>query len=123
MGLRVYALLAVGLCLGVLNVLSRKNICIPEDVSVVAFDDAEWLAAWNPPITAVDIAVEEMAQLAVDLLDRRITGGGAGAKPVTYHLSTSLVVRKSCKKLVEGDDCPEFQLEEEGFQRQPFRVT
>jgi DNA-binding LacI/PurR family transcriptional regulator len=104
------------LCLGVLTALSRRNICIPEEISLMAFDDAEWLAAWNPPITAVDIAVGEMAQLAVDLLHRRITGAGAGAKPVTYHLSTSLIVRKSCKKLVEGDDCLEFQLQdEEGF--------
>jgi LacI family transcriptional regulator len=95
------------ICLGVLTVLSRKNYRIPEDVSVVAFDDAEWLAAWNPPITAVDIAVGEMAQLAVDLLDRRINKGSAGAKPVTYHLSTSMIERKSCKKLIDANDCPD----------------
>jgi DNA-binding LacI/PurR family transcriptional regulator len=110
------------ICLGVLTALSRKNVCIPEDISVVAFDDAEWLGAWNPPITAVDIAVDEMARLAVDLLHRRITGAGVGAKPITYHLSTSLIVRKSCKKLVEGDDCLKYLLEEEGLQRQPTRV-
>jgi LacI family transcriptional regulator len=100
------------ICLGVLAVLSHRNLRIPEDISVVAFDDAEWLAAWNPPITAVDIAVDEMAQLAVDLLHRRITGGMAGAKPVTYHLSTSLIERKSCRRLIEGNGCPDFTAQE-----------
>jgi DNA-binding LacI/PurR family transcriptional regulator len=72
---------------------------IPDDISVIGYNDTEWLTAWNPPITAVDIAVDEMARLAVDLLHRRITGGKSyDGKPVTYHLSTSLIVRHSCRE-------------------------
>ena len=87
---------------GVLEVLGREGIRIPADLSLAAFDDAEWLSIWNPPITAVDIAVDEMARLAVDLLQRRIAAGGAPHKPVTYVLSTRLIERESCRRMGTG---------------------
>lgn len=83
--------------LGSLQVLSKMNFRIPEDISFVSFDDPEWSMAWSPPITAVDIAIDEMAKLVVQLLHSRICGGTQ--KPVTYRLGTSLVVRQSCKPI------------------------
>jgi LacI family transcriptional regulator len=85
--------------IGILCALQHQGLHIPDDVSVVAFDDAEWLTVANPPITAVDIATDEMAQLAVDLLLRRIACPEREGKPVTYMLSTSLIERDSCKHL------------------------
>jgi LacI family transcriptional regulator len=86
--------------MGALMVMGQRGVHIPDDISVVAYNDTEWLTAWNPPITAVDIAIDEMARLAVDLLLRRITGDvAADGKPVTYHLSASLVIRHSCRRL------------------------
>jgi LacI family transcriptional regulator len=87
------------IALGVLSCIRERKIRIPEDLSLVVFDDADWLAAWNPPITAVDIAVSEMANLAVDTLHRRINNQMPTSKPITYHLSTSLIIRESCKSL------------------------
>ena len=84
------------IALGVLFVLGQREIHIPAEISVAAFDDTEWLAAWNPPVTAVDIAVHEMSQLAVDLLIRRMNETEMVSKPVTYHLGTSLIIRQSC---------------------------
>ncbi|MBK8049174.1 MAG: LacI family DNA-binding transcriptional regulator [Anaerolineales bacterium] len=83
--------------MGALMVIGQRGIHIPDQLSVVGYNDTEWLTAWNPPITAVDIAVDEMAKLAVDLVLHRIANRGAEAKPVTYHLSTSLIVRRSCR--------------------------
>lgn len=86
--------------MGALMIMGQNSIRIPDELSVVGYNDTEWLTAWNPPITAVDIAVDEMARLAVDLLHRRMAGGSAAeGKPVTYHLSTSLIVRSSCRPL------------------------
>ena len=64
--------------------LAEQGLRVPDDMSVIAFDDSEWLSFWQPPITTVDIAVEEMALLAVQLLLRRMPGGKAGRK--TGHL-------------------------------------
>ncbi|MFN8439539.1 MAG: LacI family DNA-binding transcriptional regulator [Caldilineaceae bacterium] len=85
--------------LGVVHILSQRKIRVPDDLSLASFNDSEWLAFWQPPITTVDIAVEEMAHLAVDLLLRRITAPDKKAKPREYLLSTSLIIRDSCRKV------------------------
>jgi LacI family transcriptional regulator len=85
--------------MGVLAVLDDRNLRVPEDISVVAFDNSEWMSIWRPPITCVDIALDEMARLAADLLLKRITAHAEPRKPVTYLLSTSLIERASCRAL------------------------
>ena len=85
--------------MGILKVLGEQNICIPDDMSVAAFNDTEWLSIWTPPITTIDIATEEMAKLSVDLLLRRIASSQKENKPRTYLLSTSLIERGSCAML------------------------
>ena len=86
--------------MGALMMIGQAGVRIPDDISVIGYNDTEWLTAWNPPITAVGIAVDEMARLAVDLMRRRRVGlNGVESQPVTYHLSTSLIVRRSCRAL------------------------
>jgi DNA-binding LacI/PurR family transcriptional regulator len=80
--------------MGCLAVISELDISIPGELSIGSFDNTEWMSAWRPPITAVDIAIDELSRLAVDLLLRRIAEGDA-CKPVTYTLSTSLIRRAS----------------------------
>lgn len=84
------------IALGSLRVLNDRELRIPEDISFLVFDDAEWFSAWTPPITAVDVAVNEMGQLGVELLMKHIQQPETSRKPVTYQLSTSLSVRESC---------------------------
>ncbi len=85
--------------MGILCTIKQQGLTIPDDISVAAFNDTEWLSIWDPPITTVDIAVEQMAQLAVDLLLRRITSPDKPHKPRTYLLSVELIKRRSCKDL------------------------
>jgi LacI family transcriptional regulator len=87
------------LLMGAMTVLVDHKIRVPDEISVIAFDDSEWLSFWQPPITTVDIAVEEMAMLAVQLLLRWIQEGHPPEKPRTYSLSTMLIERKSCKRV------------------------
>jgi LacI family transcriptional regulator len=84
--------------MGVLHVLNARGIAVPNDLSVAAFNDTEWLSAWNPPITTVDVAIEEMAHLAVDLLLRRIAAPEKQPKPRDYLLGASLIIRESCRE-------------------------
>jgi LacI family transcriptional regulator len=88
------------IALGLLNTLGQRKIRIPDDISVIAFDDTEWMPVWSPPISAVDIAINEMSQLAVDLLHHRIAQTESNPKPTTYHLGTSLIIRESCKSIL-----------------------
>ena len=89
--------------MGVLAVVNEMGLKVPGDISIASFDDAEWLSIWNPPITAVDVAIDEMANLAVDLLLRRTGEPSAGRKPVTYVLRAALVRRESCRTIAAAE--------------------
>jgi LacI family transcriptional regulator len=91
------------LVLGTMSVLMEHNIKVPSDMSVIAFDNVEWFQYFNPPITTVDIAIEEMAVLAIQLLMRRIQEDASPQKPRTYSLSTMLIERKSCKRITQEE--------------------
>jgi len=82
-----------------MTALAAHEIRVPDEISVIAFDDSEWLSFWQPPITTVDIAIEEMAMLTVQLFLRWIREGHPPQKPRTYSLSTMLIERKSCKRV------------------------
>jgi LacI family transcriptional regulator len=92
--------------MGVLAVLGERRLEVPKDVSVVSFDDSEWMSIWRPPITCVDVAVDEMARLAADLLLKHVEGPSLPRKPVTYLLSTTLIERASCRTLETFNPAP-----------------
>ena len=87
------------LLMGVMSILNEKQMVIPEDLSLIAMDDAEWLEAFSPGITTVDVAIAEMAALSVDLLLRQIDQLLTEETPRTYTLSTTLKIRHSCQMI------------------------
>lgn len=52
----------------VLRSLRRLGLRVPEDVSVVGFDDTRLAAALDPPLTTVHQPYEELGHRAVELL-------------------------------------------------------
>lgn len=60
------------IALGVLAEAARVGLKVPEDLSVVGFDNASICELSSPPLTTVDGQPGELGKLAVDLLHRRI---------------------------------------------------
>lgn len=78
--------------LGVIGGLRRAGLRVPEDVSVVGFDDIPLAAYFDPPLTTVHLPAYELGHAAgVALLDR-IT---ASTVPGRTLLPTELVIRSS----------------------------
>ena len=75
--------------IGALRGLRRAGLRVPDDVSVVGFDDIEPASWTDPPLTTVRQPTDEMGRLAVDLL-----AGGSG-RPERVTLEPMLVVRAS----------------------------
>jgi DNA-binding LacI/PurR family transcriptional regulator len=67
---------------------------VPEDVAVVGYDDDDYAAETNPPLTTVEQPIAEMARRATHYLADRL----AGVERRVYHavLANRLVVRASC---------------------------
>ena len=85
------------LAMGALASAREQGVRVPEDVSVVGFDDIDFAAYCNPPLTTVRVPAYEMGQLAVKVLVNLIRG--RETSPQRYLLDTDLIVRGSCREL------------------------
>ncbi len=70
---------------------------VPEDLSVVGFDNIPESALCTPPLSTVQQPIREMGHRAVELLVRLINGTEPGETHIT--LGTELVVRQSTRPL------------------------
>jgi LacI family transcriptional regulator len=60
------------IAIGILRALKDAKIAVPQDMSVIGFDDIPWSSLVEPPLTTVRQDLPEMAARAVDLLIARI---------------------------------------------------
>ncbi|MDQ2904931.1 MAG: LacI family DNA-binding transcriptional regulator [Ktedonobacteraceae bacterium] len=79
---------------GVYQVLYKHNIRVPDQMSVIGFDDVMYTAQMSPPLTTIHQPLAEMGKMAANMLLRLIAGEQLEVNHV--ELSTSLVVRESC---------------------------
>ena len=81
---------------GVMRILQQNRVRVPEEVSLICFDDLDWFSFSNPPISAVATSYQRLAEAAVELLLRRIEGeAGADMPPVEFRIGYELVIRRS----------------------------
>ncbi|MGJ4846278.1 LacI family DNA-binding transcriptional regulator [Leifsonia sp. Le1] len=80
------------MALGVVKALSEYGVRVPEDVSVVGFDDVPEARYYRPALTTVRLDFEEVGRLAVDRILHLMRGGHADALP---RVLPELVVRRS----------------------------
>ena len=80
--------------MGAKSALREAGLRIPEDVSIIGFDDIPWAKYSDPPLTTVRLPAQEMASEACLVL----LGLMKGSEPKEQHtvLDTELVVRRSC---------------------------
>ncbi|NAS24856.1 substrate-binding domain-containing protein [Herbidospora sp. NEAU-GS84] len=81
------------LALGAIRAVRRMGMSVPEDVSVVGFDDSNFMNCTNPPLTTVRQPIEAIGRAAVTLLVNQIDGTPVTAEELLYE--PELVVRGS----------------------------
>jgi LacI family transcriptional regulator len=79
------------IAIGVLQAARERGVRVPEDLSVVGFDDVEAAEIVTPPLTTIRQPLAEMGRMAVSLLERLIEGQRIEALHV--ELRTQLIVR------------------------------
>ena len=83
---------------GALHVAHQKAIKIPQDLTIVGFDDAPFASILSPPLTTIAQPIYAMAQKAVDILMESIKG-----TPLPYELAhPRLVKRESAARFYAG---------------------
>lgn len=79
--------------IGATRALADHGLRVPQDVSVVGFDDIEGASFHNPSLTTIRQPLIEMGQVAARILLQRIRGQATFPEVVPIH--PSLVIRES----------------------------
>lgn len=90
------------LALIVMQTLREVGVRVPEDISVVGFDDHYAAAHVFPSLTTVHQPFDALGETAAQLLVDRMTGRYRGA-PRRVMLPTQIVVRRSCGEPVHQE--------------------
>jgi LacI family transcriptional regulator len=78
---------------GVMSALRNAGRRVPEEISVVGFDDLPYARHLNPPLTTLRAPIEHAGMLAASQLFMLLATGEAGA---LTQLPVELVIRHSC---------------------------
>lgn len=87
--------------IGFLEIARDRGIRIPEDMSVVAFDDIEWTPVITPFLTCAIQPAWDIGERAVGLLLEKLRKGGERSLQET-RLKCKIVVRSSVKLKSSG---------------------
>jgi DNA-binding LacI/PurR family transcriptional regulator len=81
------------MALGAIRAVRRAGRSVPQDVSVVGFDDSALMNCTDPPLTTVRQPIEPMGRMVIELLVAQM--GGAVVGQDEYFFEPELVVRGS----------------------------
>lgn len=81
-----------------LNILKKSNIHVPEDISLVGYDDVEAASYVSPALTTVHQPIDKMIDLGAQMLMRFINGDSVNEKEKI--MKPWLVERESTRKMM-----------------------
>jgi LacI family transcriptional regulator len=81
---------------GALRAVMDAGKRVPDDISLVAFDNVDLSAITSPPLTTVHQPKYEMGRAAVEML---LAVNGHPSVPEHRVLGVQLIVRQSCRKV------------------------
>lgn len=81
------------IAIGAIRELDKAGISVPEQVSILGFDDIPWGKWISPPLTTIRMPLAELGSEAVHFLLRRVENSAAPTRNLT--IDVELVVRES----------------------------
>jgi LacI family transcriptional regulator len=85
------------MAVGVLGACNNLGLNVPQDISIIGFDNTLISRISFPKITTVDLRMDEVGKRAAEELLNII--GGNSNKKIKVVLNTALVIRESCSKI------------------------
>ncbi len=87
--------------IGAIEAANEAGRRVPEDLSVIGFDNIPEGGYLHPALTTVDQFIAKMGYVSTEMLIRQIQGEPLDGS--LYEMPTELVVRDSCQALKGGD--------------------
>jgi LacI family transcriptional regulator len=79
---------------GAIQAAQQAGLRVPDDLSVVGFDNIPEASYTNPGLTTIDQFIDEMGCIATEMLINLIEGNSLESN--VYKMPTQLIVRDSC---------------------------
>ena len=86
------------MALGAISAIGEKGLRVPEDISIIGYDNIHASRFYSPPLTTVHQSKSRLGVQAVNLLFERINHKSDQKEKIEIY--PELVVRKSVKKIV-----------------------
>jgi LacI family transcriptional regulator len=83
--------------IGALGAIYTAGLRVPDDISVVGFDDIAFASLTQPPLTTVSLSRVQLAVTALAALEQLIRR--ESARKIEYRITTHLVVRRSTRAI------------------------
>lgn len=83
---------------GALRAVKEAGLTIPDDISIVSFDDTEFFQLHRPGINAIEQPVIEMGKKITEIMFRRLSGDYSGY-PEKVMLPSRFIVRESVSRI------------------------
>lgn len=84
--------------IGAMRSIYEHGLRIPDDISIIGVNDIKENPYLNVPLTSITTYIDDLCQIAVDILFEKILSGGAGGIK-TVKVSAELIKRKSVGKI------------------------
>lgn len=84
------------IAIGAARALQEAGLRIPEDVSIIGFDNIPLAEYFQPALTSIEVSCEELGKRAVSMVRWRIRH--PDAPPQNLQTSTRLIIRDSVRK-------------------------
>ena len=81
------------IALGAIRAVRRAGLSVPQDVSIIGFDDSALMNATDPALTTIRQPIEPMGRMIIELLVAQM--GGSSMPADEYLFEPELVVRAS----------------------------
>jgi DNA-binding LacI/PurR family transcriptional regulator len=81
--------------IGVLHKIYRTGLRVPDDLSVIGFDDINIASVMIPPLTTIRMSRYDLARASITALRAQLEGPAELPKQREYEIRTDLIVRES----------------------------
>ncbi|MEA4893720.1 MAG: LacI family DNA-binding transcriptional regulator [Oscillospiraceae bacterium] len=86
---------------GMIHGLYNLRVSVPDDISVMGFDDIPFSESFVPPLTTIHCPAYETGRISAMMLIDRLQSSNAAAATLNMHMQPTLVERRSVRNLYE----------------------
>ncbi len=86
---------------GSIRAVRSRNLRLPEQISIVGFDDIILAQASSPALTTIAQPIQQMAEKVIELLFMRMHSNSAGMERQRVILKPELIIRDSTRALIQ----------------------